>query len=170
MMQCEHTDLWLSSTLAIKIKGLKNKPQKKKSSLSLWWFDDESSHPMMRCSLNLALNHSISNCGIRSDYIWGLYIFRQCLDWSQFYTACVYIKTCHPHFLSACHWRLLFYSCCLLEFQRYNSMFWGLIYLIFNRWIDGKKCCCISKTITCCKLSKTEGKSELFHLQQLLIF
>lgn len=56
----------LSSNLATQIKGQKNKP-KKKSSFSV--FDDESTHPLMHCSLNIAFNHAISNCGIHSDYI-----------------------------------------------------------------------------------------------------
>lgn len=66
MLQCERTDLSLSSNLATQIKGLKNKP-KKKSSFSV--FDDESKHPRMCCSLNIAFNHAISICGIHSDNI-----------------------------------------------------------------------------------------------------
>lgn len=67
MLQCEHTDLSLSSNLATQIKGKKKINQKKKSSFSV--FDDESTHPQMRCSLNIAFNHPFSNCGICSDYI-----------------------------------------------------------------------------------------------------
>lgn len=65
MLQCERADLSLSSNLATQIKGQKNKPQKK-NSFSV--FDDESTHPQMRCGLNIAFNHAISNCGIHSDY------------------------------------------------------------------------------------------------------